>query len=109
MITDDAMLALLARSRGYTVCVLRPGPAAGHADRGRLLREHGRLNCDLREQGLLAITLRIPESPELAGVGVYGCEPERVHELLAADGAIGAGVLTYELYSAQGIPGDALP
>ncbi|MEV0358467.1 hypothetical protein AB0H71_20690 [Nocardia sp. NPDC050697] len=109
MITDDAMLALLSRSRGYPVCVLRPGPAADREDRDRLLWEHGRLNCDLRERGLLAITLRIPESPELAGVGVYGCEPERVRELLAADGAIAAGVLSYELYDAQGIPGDALP
>ncbi|MFC8047161.1 hypothetical protein [Nocardia sp. NPDC057353] len=109
MITDDAMLALLAGSREYTVCVLRPGPAADRADRDRLLWEHGRLNCDLRERGLLSITLRIPESPEFAGVGVYACGPERVRELLADDGAIAAGVLTYELFAAQGIPGDALP
>ncbi|MGW5316525.1 SRPBCC domain-containing protein [Nocardia thailandica] len=107
--TDDQMLALLALSRDYTVCVLRWGPAADHPDRDALLWEHGRLNCDLREQGLLPITLRIPASGELAGVGVYTCGPDDVRAILDQDKAIDAGVLAYELYDAQSIPGDALP
>ncbi|UGT61104.1 hypothetical protein [Nocardia asteroides] len=55
----DPFSAGKARVRDVTVQARVGGTAAGHADRDRLLWEHGRLNCDLREQGLLAITPRM--------------------------------------------------
>ena len=107
-VTDEAMVALLDTAAPYTVCVLTWGPRRDRDGWQGLIWEHGRRNIAMRAAGQLVMALRV-DDPEVAGVGVYACEPDEVERLLADDPALRAGVLSHRLHTAHGFPGDGLP
>jgi hypothetical protein len=106
--TDDRMMAAVGSARGYTTCVLRPGPQWGVGDWEKVIWEHGRRNLVMRERGLLVVTLRVP-GPDVVGIGVYDRDLEETRALLADDPAVRAGILDFTLHPSDGFPGDALP
>lgn len=107
--TDDRMQAILATVRPCTTFVLHRGPRWGADGFESVIWEHGRRNLVLREQGALVVTLPVPESDSVAGVGVFDRDAATVREILAEDPAIRAGVMTFEVHEAIGFPGDTLP
>lgn len=106
--TDERMMELVGSALPYTVCALKPGPNWGVGNWEKIIWEHGRRNLAMREEGILVITLRT-ESEDVVGVGVYNRDLETARELLSDDPAIKSDVLRFDLYPAQGFPGDALP
>jgi hypothetical protein len=107
-ITDEFMLAMRPKARPYTFLLLRRTPQFADPDAFATLWEHGRRNYALREAGLLSIVCPMPDDEELAGIAVFNAGFDEVHELMAEDPAVSAGLLTYTLHPCIGFPGDAL-
>jgi hypothetical protein len=99
----------LTGTRAYTVVILKKGPKYGTPGADQIIWEHGRRNMALRFAGELAIVCPIRDDSDVAGIGIFGREPDAVCEILAEDPAVVAGVLTFEAHPARGFPGDALP
>src|SRR5262245_38965512 len=95
-ISNEFMRASMATVRPYTLVVLKRGPAFDPPRSDALIWEHGRRNFALRAAGLLSIVCPVREGPELAGVGVFDADVDRVRAILSGDPAVEAGVLTYE-------------
>jgi hypothetical protein len=107
-ITDDYMTAMRAKTKSYTVLLLRRTPGLAAPDAWPTVWEHGRRNHQLRAHGVLPIVCPMPGDPELAGIGIFDAEPAEVDRIMADDPAVKAGLLTYSLHPCRGFPGDAL-
>ena len=109
VISDEMMQRGLATTRGYTVAILKKGPAYDPPRTDPIIWEHGRRNFALRAAGLLAVVCPISDGTELAGIGIFDADPPSGEQILLGDPAIQASVLTYEVHAARSFPGDALP
>ncbi len=108
-ITDDFMREQLVRTREYSLVLLKAGEKYGAEGSNAIIWEHGRRNFELRADGLLSIVCPVPDDSELCGVGIFDASPERTRELMEADPAVVAGVMTFEVHPVRSFPGDALP
>ena len=108
-VSDEQMLATLAQLRDYTIVLLRPTPARLEPGADAIVREHGRRNMELREDGILSIVCLVPGGQELSGLSVFNAPADQVRAIMDADPAVAAGIFTYEVHSAKSFPGDALP
>jgi hypothetical protein len=62
----------------------------------------------LRAAGVIAILCPVI-SDEVAGVAVFTQSPESVEKTMTADPCVQAGMMTCEVFSCVGFPGDSLP
>ena len=113
-ITDEFMKARLATVRPYTLVLLRKGPAylppdVRTTDQGDIVREHGRRNMALQEEGKLAIVGPLHNGGELVGLYIYTVPEAEVRTIMEDDPAYKAQIFTYEVMTFFGFPGDALP
>ena len=108
-ITDEYMQQMLAKTKIYTLMLLKPGPNAERGDLQRIIWEHGRNNFKLRAEGLLSIVCPVARQSEVVGIGIFNADEDVVHERLREDPAIKEGVFTYELLPVRSFPGDSLP
>lgn len=108
-ISDQFMMENLARTRSYTVVVLKKGPAYDPPNSDRIIWEHGRRNFALRAAGVMHVVCPISDGTEMAGIGIFSAEPAQVEAILSGDPAIQAGVLTSEVHASRSFPGDSLP
>jgi hypothetical protein len=107
-ITDEFMHTQLPQSRHYSLVILRHGPRYGSAGADAIIWEHGRRNFALRAEGKLDIVCPISDGGDIAGIGIFSLSIAQAEELMDADPAVEAGVLSYEVHEARGFPGDAL-
>jgi hypothetical protein len=107
-ITDEFMRDRLAKSRTYSLMILKAGPNYGTDGSERIIWEHGRRNFSLRAEGLLSIVCPVPDDSEVCGIGIFNADADRVRELMDGDPGVQAGVFVYELHLCRGFPGDAL-
>jgi hypothetical protein len=108
-ISDDLMWQVRATTRSYTARILKHGPNYAMPGADHIIWEHGRRNMALRAAGVLAIACPISDGGDVAGVGIFKADPAEVERIMAGDPAVQAGVLTFEVHPARGIPGDQLP
>jgi hypothetical protein len=108
-ITDEYMNEMRAKTRRYTLMVLKATPALRRPDADPIIWEHGRRNFSLRAEGQLAIVCPAEDGGELSGIGVFTGSPEEVAGLMDGDPGVKAGIFTYELHPVRGFPGDSLP
>lgn len=108
-ITDDVMRAGMARTRGYTLVLLRQGPRYGADGSAAVVWEHGRRNFALRAAGELAIVCPVTDDSELCGMGVFTGSVEETAAVMDADPGVVAGVFSYEVHPVRSFPGDVLP
>jgi hypothetical protein len=108
-ISDEDMKQALAQTRAYTVVLLTRGPAYDPPNSDATIWEHGRRNFALRAAGLLSIVCPISHARRMAGVCVFVSDAEQTDAIMAADPAVLAGVLAYEVHATRSFPGDALP
>jgi hypothetical protein len=108
-VTDEYMRDMLARTREYSVVLLRPAARYAEPDSRGIIWEHGRRNFALRADGVLAVVCPAPGDGDLAGVGIFDATPEETARIMDGDPAVQAGVLSYEVHSVRGFPGDGLP
>lgn len=107
-ITDAEMQTIGEYAQSYTVVIVRPGAAHDSSDAQRLRTEHTRRMYALRADGKLAVILATRDDPKVTGIAIFDCAPETVGEVMADDPAVQAGVLDYDIHTAQGFPNDSL-
>ena len=108
-ITDEQMTDRLAKTREYTLMILRSTPTTFSAESGAIIWEHGRRNMALRADGMLAIVCPVTDGGEVAGIGIFDASLADVRQIMDRDPAIQAGALRYEMHPVRGFPSDRLP
>ena len=107
--TDEEMGRLLSTAKPYSVVILKRGPNFGDDAAPGIIWEHGRRNFALRDDGVLAVVLPVPDGSDVCGVGVFAATVDDTIAIMGDDPAVAAGVLSYEAHPCQGFPGDSLP
>ena len=108
-ITDEYMLDMLAKTKDYTLMMLKEGPNWSVADRDKIIWEHGRRNFALRADGVLAIVCPVSDDTPWCGIGIFDASGEEVVRIMDDDPGVRAGVFEYETHPVRGFPGSALP
>ena len=109
-ITDEYMLQMRAKTKTYTIVLLKPGPRAyDYPEVEKLVWEHGRRNFALRADGLLSLVCPITGETGLSGIGIFNSSLEQTKDIMDGDPGVQAGVFTYELHPCRSFPGDSLP
>jgi hypothetical protein len=107
--TDEEMGRLLPTTRPYSVVILKRGPRFGDESSPGIIWEHGRRNFGLRDDGVLAVVLRVADESDVCGIGVFAATVDETTAIMADDPGVAAGVFTYQVHECRGFPGDALP
>ncbi len=108
-ITDEYMLQMRARTRNYSLLLLKFGEARNQEGADKIIWEHGRRNHALRLQGILSIVCPVGGGSELAGIGIFNASVEEVKAIMDEDPGVKAGIFIYEIHPCRGLPGDSLP
>ena len=107
-VTDEQIQQLAATAKPFSV-VLLSWTAERHMDGADATElEHQRRVVSLRADGMIAILCPVV-SETLAGVIIMTVSPEEARVVMDDDPRVQAGMMTCEVYSAAGFPGDALP
>jgi len=109
VITDEFMREMRAKSRVYSLVLLKRAARYSDPDAGAIIWEHGRRNHSLRADGALAIVCPVADDSEWAGIGIFDASPGETARIMDGDPAIQAGVLSYEVHLVRGFPSDSLP
>ncbi|MDQ6669699.1 MAG: YciI family protein [Chloroflexota bacterium] len=108
-ITDEMMRQSLAKTRSYTIMLLKAGPNISMPGVDKIIWEHGRRNFRLRAAGRLSIICPVADDSGLCGLGIFDADPDEVERIYAADPGVQAGVFTFEVHPSRGFPGSCLP
>ncbi len=108
-ISDAYMQEMLAKTREYTIVILKAGPAAGTEGAQAIIHEHARRNFALRSGGVLAIVCPVRDGSGVSGIGIFNAGIDRVREIMDGDPGVQAGIFTYEIHPTRSFPGDCLP
>jgi hypothetical protein len=113
-VTDEMLKSSLGATRPYTVVILKAGPRFSPAGPDRdpqvvaTIWKHGKRNFALRQAGLLRVVCPVADGSEVAGIGIFDAEPEEVDRILAADPAVMAEILRYEIHLTRTFPNSTL-
>jgi hypothetical protein len=113
-ISEETFLETLSKSRPFTVVILKKGPllaspeSSGTPEVRSTIKLHGKRNMSLRQMGLMPIVCPIRDGSDIAGIGVFDAEPADVERMYAADPAVQAGLLTFEIHASVSFPGSTL-
>jgi hypothetical protein len=108
-ISDEFMRDMLAKSKPYTLLMLRATPRLQEPGMDAVVWEHGRRNFSLRAEGVLAIVCPIRDGSGWSGVGIFNAPADEVVKVMEDDPGVKAGIFTYEIHPTRGFPGDCLP
>lgn len=114
-ISDEELASVRGSLRRYTIVILKAGPRFEPPDAdftsevSRIILAHGRRNTSLRRAGLMPIVCPVADDSPVAGISILDTDPEEADRIMANDPGVLAGVFTYELHEARGIPGSSLP
>lgn len=113
-VTESELMAALAKTRPYTIVVLKagpryspPGPDRDPEIAATILR-HGIRNMRLRLAGLLRVVCPVADGSDVAGIGVFDATPEECAAIYSADPAVAASILTYEIHPTRTFPESSL-
>ncbi|MFD3506914.1 hypothetical protein [Nocardia sp. NPDC058666] len=107
-VTDEQIQALAATAKPFSLVLLRwtAERTMDGADATEL--EHQRRMVSLRADGVIVVLCPVG-SDDLAGVAIMIGPVEEAAEIMAGDPCVLAGMMTYEVHSCHGFPGDAVP
>ncbi len=108
-VTDDEMRARIAKTKDYSVIILKAGPNKNQPGADKIIWEHGRRNFTLRSDGLMPIVLPIADGSDVSGIAVFNVDAAQTKAIMDQDPAVKAGIFVYELHTCRGFPGDCLP
>jgi len=63
-----------------------------------LILRHAKRNFAMHKAGILPVVCPIADGSGVSGVGIFTTSAERTREILEADPAIAAGILTFEIH-----------
>jgi hypothetical protein len=113
-VKDDILRASLGATRPYTVVILKAGPRFSPAGPDRepevaaTIWRHGKRNFALRMAGLLRVVCPVADGGEVVGVGIFDAAPDEVDRIMAADPAVMAEILRYEIHPTRTFPDSTL-
>lgn len=106
-LTPDEIMARVRTAKPHIVVLLKTGP--NYASTEHIHMAHLQHIFAMREAGQQVITMPVMTPGDLRGIGVFSSDDvAEVEALVAADPAIQAGRLVYELVQVMGMPGDGL-
>jgi len=108
-ITDEYMQQMIARTKEYSLVILKAGKNRQMAGADTIIREHGRRNFALRAEGVLSIVCPVRDGRDVSGIGIFNAKTDRAREIMDEDPAVIAGIFTYEVHPCRSFPGDCLP
>jgi len=109
VITDDYIQEMLAKSKEYSMVLLKPGPKNTAEGIQEILQEHVRRNFALSADGPLAIVGPVTQETEVSGLSIFNTSLEEARKIMDEDPAVQAGIFVYEVYPWRSFPGDKLP
>jgi hypothetical protein len=113
-ISDAQMAARLERVRPYVMVLLKAGPAYVPPDtrppeQAAIVKEHGRRNMALRDEGKMAMVGPVHQARPIMGICIMTIDETQTRAIMDADPAVRAGIFVYDLATWFGAPGDGLP
>jgi hypothetical protein len=108
-ITDEYMKQMIAKTKEYTIVILKATQRRKELEAEKIIWEHGRRNFSLREEGKLSIVCPINDGTEVKGVGIFSINLEETKRIMDEDPGIKAGIFTYEVHPCRSFSGDMLP
>ena len=108
-ITDEYMRQMLAKTRNYTIAILKAGPNKNREGAEKIIWEHGRRNFELRADGVLSIVCPVADGSDVSGIDIFNAPVEEVKKIMDEDPGVIAGVFVYEIHACRSFPGDSLP
>jgi len=108
VITDEFMREMMARTRTYTLVLLKTAARYHQPGADAIIWEHGRRQFWLRAGGVLSIVCPVADDSDLAGANIFDASAEETARLMDEDPAVQAGVLSYEVHPVRSFPGDCL-
>jgi hypothetical protein len=108
-ITNEFMQDMLARSKTYSLMILRTGPNWNQPGMDKIIWEHGRRNFELRAKGVLPIVCPVTDGGDIKGIGIFDGNLEATRSILDQDPGVQAGIFVYEVHPCRAFPGDSLP
>ncbi len=109
LITDEYMREMIAKTRSYTLVILRSTEKRSQPGADRIVWEHGRRNFTMRQDGLLPVVCPVNDGSEVSGIGIFNATVDEVKKLMDEDPGVQAGIFTYEIHICRGFPGSSLP
>jgi len=104
------MQRMLKTTKSYTLVILRRTPKRDELGANAIIWEHGRRNFELHRDGTLSIVCpAVRDQSDIAGICIFSTDLGKTKEIMDADPAIRAGILTYDAHLIEGFPGDLLP
>jgi len=100
---------MIAKTKHYSVVILRHGPNWGKPESEKTIWEHGTRNFELRRDGLLPIVCPVADGSEVSGVGIFNASIDGVKRIMDADQGVKEGVFVYEVHDCRSYPCDCLP
>jgi uncharacterized protein YciI len=107
-VTDEQIRDLAATANSYSMAILRWRPERHRDGADAIELEHQRRMVSMREDGVIAILCPVLAAT-IAGVAIMTVPADEAQEIMDADPCVQAGMMTCEVYSCLGFPGDALP
>jgi uncharacterized protein YciI len=107
-VTDEQIQQLAATAKPFSVALLSWTPERHMEGADATELEHQRRLVSLRADGVIAILCPVV-SETLAGVIIMTVSADEARAVMGDDPCVQAGMMTCEVYSAAGFPGDALP
>jgi hypothetical protein len=108
-ITDEYMQQMSAKTKKYSLMILKAGPNKNQGGAEKIIWEHGRRNYELRADGVLAIVCPVGDGSDVSGSGIFNATIEEVKKIMDEDPGVKAGVFIYEIHACRSFPGDSLP
>ena len=108
-ITDEYMQQMRAKTKNYTIAILKAGPNKHQEGAEKIIWEHGRRNFELRADGVLAIVCPVTDDGDVSGIDIFNASVEEVQKIMDEDPGVKAGVFVYEIHACRSFPGDSLP
>ena len=102
------MQEMRAKTKAYSLVILKAGPNVRAVGAEKIIWEHGRRNFVLRAGGMLQIVCPISDGGEIHGVGIFNAGIEETKKIMDDDPAVKTGIFVYETHSCTGFPGDCL-
>jgi len=108
-ITDEFMQQMLAKTKNYSIVILKAGPNKHQDGAEKIIWEHGRRNFELRADGVLSIVCPVADGSDVSGIDIFNATIEEVKKIMDEDPGVKAGVFFYEIHACRSFPGDSLP
>lgn len=107
-VTDQQIQDLAATAQPFSIVMLSWTSQRHQEGADAVELEHQRRMVSLHADGVIAVLCPI-QHEERAGMAILTMPADEAHRLMAEDPCVRAGMMTHEVFSCVGFPGDSIP